>query len=80
MAGHYGVERVTTQNLKVVSTDADRGLIMINGAVPGPEGSYVLVRDAVRRKRPSEAPYPGAVVAAAAAAAAEAAQPEEKKE
>ena len=79
MAGHYGVERVTTQNLKVVSTDAERGLIMVYGAVPGPEGGYVLVRDAVRRKRPAEVPYPGAVIAAAAAAA-EAAQPEEKKE
>ena len=61
MAGHLGVERVTTQNLKVVATDAERGLIMIKGAVPGAEGGYVLVTDAVKRKRPKDAPFPAAV-------------------
>ena len=83
MAGHYGVERVTTQNLKVVSTDADRGLILLRGAVPGPEGGYVLVRDAMRRKRPADVPYPAALRGAAAAATeapADAAAAEEKKE
>jgi large subunit ribosomal protein L3 len=69
MAGHFGVERVTTQNLKVVATDVDRGLIMIKGAVPGSEGGYVMVTDAVKRKRPKEAPFPAAVRAAAAAEA-----------
>jgi large subunit ribosomal protein L3 len=61
MAGHFGVERVTTQNLKVVATDLDRGLIMIKGAVPGSEGGYVMVTDAVKRKRPKDAPFPAAV-------------------
>jgi large subunit ribosomal protein L3 len=70
MAGHFGVERVTTQNLKVVATDIDRGLIMIKGAVPGSEGGYVMVTDAVKRKRPKEAPFPAAVRAAEAAAEA----------
>jgi large subunit ribosomal protein L3 len=69
MAGHFGVERVTTQNLRVVATDIDRGLIMIKGAVPGSEGGYVMVTDAVKRKRPKEAPFPAAVRAAEAPAA-----------
>ncbi len=67
MAGHFGVERVTTQNLKVVATDVDRGLIMIKGAVPGSEGGYVMVTDAVKRKRHKDAPFPAAVRAAAGA-------------
>jgi len=71
MAGHLGVERVTTANLKVVSTDPDRGIILIKGAVPGAEGSFVLVRDAVKRKLPKGAPFPAALRAAAEAAAAE---------
>jgi large subunit ribosomal protein L3 len=69
MAGHFGVERVTTQNLKVVATDIDRGLIMIKGAVPGSEGGYVMVTDAVKRKRPKDAPFPAALRAAAEAPA-----------
>jgi large subunit ribosomal protein L3 len=76
MAGHFGVERVTTQNLKVVATDIGRGLIMIKGAVPGAEGGYVMVTDAVKRKRPKEAPFPAALRAAEAAEA----QAEAKKE
>jgi large subunit ribosomal protein L3 len=59
MAGHLGDERVTTQNLEVVRTDVDRGLIMIRGAVPGSKGSFVLIKDAVKRRLPSDAPKPG---------------------
>jgi large subunit ribosomal protein L3 len=76
MAGHLGDERVTTQNLKIVRTDPDRGLIMVEGAVPGAKGGWILVRDAVKRALPKEAPMPGAVRkrdAAAPSAAAPAA-------
>jgi len=48
MAGHMGQTRVTTQNLVVVSTDEDRGLILIKGAVPGSKGAWIIVRDAVK--------------------------------
>ncbi|RYC17561.1 50S ribosomal protein L3 [Ciceribacter ferrooxidans] len=48
MAGHMGQTRVTTQNLEVVSTDEDRGLILVKGAVPGSKGSWIIVRDAVK--------------------------------
>ena len=58
MAGHMGATRVTTQNLRVVTTDADEGLILVAGAVPGSKGSYVLVRDAVKKVLPEDAPYP----------------------
>jgi large subunit ribosomal protein L3 len=61
MAGHLGNERVTTQNLQVVSTDLARGLILVKGAVPGAEGGWLLVRDAVKRALPDGAPMPGAV-------------------
>ena len=52
MAGHLGDERVTTQNIEVVKTDKDRGLIMVRGSVPGVKGGWVSVRDAVKRKLP----------------------------
>ncbi|HEX9461240.1 MAG TPA: 50S ribosomal protein L3 [Alphaproteobacteria bacterium] len=68
MAGHMGVERVTTQNLKIVATDVERGLVMIQGAVPGSAGGYVRVTDAVKRKLPKDVPFPGAVRKAAEAA------------
>jgi large subunit ribosomal protein L3 len=60
MAGHYGNERITTQNLQVVRTDAERGLILIRGAVPGAKGGWVMLRDAVRYPLPKEVPVPGA--------------------
>jgi large subunit ribosomal protein L3 len=63
MAGHYGVDRVTVQNLKVVATDPDKGLIMIKGAVPGAPGGWLRVTDAVKRARPKDAPFPAAVKA-----------------
>lgn len=59
MAGHLGVERVTTLNLKVVSTDVERGLILVEGAVPGAKGGWITVRDAVKKPLPKEAPKPG---------------------
>jgi len=73
MAGHMGQTRVTTQNVEVVSTDANRGLILIRGAVPGSKGAWILVRDAAKAPLPDNAPKPAAIRAAAAAAAAEAA-------
>jgi large subunit ribosomal protein L3 len=59
MPGHLGVERVTTLNLKVVQTDVERGLILVEGAVPGSKSGWVTVRDAVKKKLPKEAPKPG---------------------
>ena len=69
MAGHLGAERVTVQNLKVVSTDAERGLIFVKGAVPGHEGAWVLVNDAKKRTAPKDAPFPAAVLKPPAPAA-----------
>jgi large subunit ribosomal protein L3 len=61
MAGHMGAERVTTLNLEVVTADAERGVLMIKGSVPGSEGGWVLVRDAVKRKAPEDLPFPAAL-------------------
>ncbi|KAB2862694.1 MAG: 50S ribosomal protein L3 [Bauldia sp.] len=74
MAGHMGDERVTTQNLRIVKTDTDRGLIMVRGAVPGAKGGWILIRDAVKHAVPKEAPLPAAVRKATAAAPAAAAE------
>ena len=63
MAGHLGAERVTTQNLEVAAVDAEKGLLMIKGAVPGAKGGYVLVSDAVKKARPAEAPFPAGLAA-----------------
>lgn len=73
MPGHLGAETTTTQNIVVVKTDLDRGLIMVKGSVPGVKGAWVSVRDAVKRKLPDSAPKPGAfkLPEAAAAPAAE---------
>jgi large subunit ribosomal protein L3 len=82
MAGHLGVERVTTLNLKVAKVDVERGLLMIEGAVPGVKGGWITVRDAVKKKMPKDLPKPGKFREAAAEAApakAEAA-PAEKAE
>ena len=77
MAGHLGAERVTTQNLQVVSIDAAKGLIMVKGSVPGHDGGWVLVRDAVKRPRPKDLPFPAALRAAPQDAAAVAAPAQE---
>ena len=77
MAGHMGATRVTTQNLEIVKTDAERGLLLIKGAVPGSKGAWIMVRDAVKRALPDDAPKPaglranGSPEAAAPAAEAE---------
>ena len=84
MAGHLGAVRVTTQNLQVVRTDADRGLIMVKGSVPGSKGGWVTIKDAVKKATPENVIYPAALKSAAEeakrlaeAAAAEAAAAEE---
>ena len=69
MAGHMGAARVTTQNLEVVRTDADRGLIMIKGAVPGSKGGWVTIKDAMKKKLPEGVPFPAALKSAATEAA-----------
>ena len=87
MAGHLGAVRVTTQNLQVVRTDADRGLIMVKGSVPGSKGGWVTIKDAVKKPLAETTIFPAATrsqakeaarlaeeAAAAAAAEAEAAR------
>jgi large subunit ribosomal protein L3 len=66
MAGHYGDARITVQNLRIVSTDAARGLLFVSGAVPGAFGGYLMVKDAAKRKAPKDLPFPAALRAAAA--------------
>ena len=61
MAGHMGARQITTQNLEVVSTDVERGLVLIRGAVPGPKSGWVMLRDAIKKKLPDDAPRPGAI-------------------
>jgi large subunit ribosomal protein L3 len=71
MAGHLGVERVTTLNLKVVMTDVERGLVYVEGAVPGHKGGWIMLRDAVKKAPPKELPLPGKFRLPEATAAAE---------
>lgn len=68
MAGHMGAARVTTQNLQVVRTDADRGLIMVKGAVPGSKGGWVTIKDAVKKAAPEGIALPAALKSAQAVA------------
>lgn len=61
MAGHLGDDRVTTLNLQVVAADPARGVLMLKGSVPGSEGGWVLIRDAVKRAAPADLPFPAAL-------------------
>jgi large subunit ribosomal protein L3 len=70
MAGHMGAERVTVQNLEVFGVDAERGLVLIKGGVPGAKNSYVRITDAVKGPPPKDAPYPAAYLSKAEAPAA----------
>ena len=60
MAGHLGQETVTTLNLTVFRVDVERGLIMLRGAVPGTEGTWVKIRDAIKGNAQAGLPMPGA--------------------
>jgi len=73
MAGHMGDHQVTTQNLEVVETDADNGLILVRGAVPGAKDSYVLVFDSVKATLPEGAPFPAGLIDDGSAKASDAA-------
>ncbi len=70
MAGHLGQERITTLNLEVAAVDGEKGLLMLKGAVPGAKDGFVMVRDAIKRPRPAEAPYPAALLGSPAGSAA----------
>ena len=70
MAGHMGDRRVTTQNLEIVATDGDNGLILVKGAIPGSKGGLVYISDAVKRALPEGVPFPAGLKAAAAEAPA----------
>lgn len=72
MAGHLGDVRVTMQNLEIISTDAEQGIIVVNGAIPGAKGGYVLVSDAIKKILPPTAPYPAGLRVVAAGKAANA--------
>ena len=76
MAGQMGNERVTVQNLQIVKTDTERGLIMVKGAVPGAKGGWVRLSDAVKKPQAESAITPAALRSSAAAAAAAAAEAE----
>jgi len=61
MPGHLGQERVTTLNLQIAAIDEARSLVLVRGAIPGSKGSYVMLRDAIKRARPADAAYPAAL-------------------
>ena len=69
MAGHMGAKRITKMNLKVFGVDVEQNLIFVHGAVPGHEGSYVEIRDAVKKTRHKDAPIPAGLKAKSEAAA-----------
>ncbi len=61
MAGHMGDRQRTQQNLEIVRTDVERGLLFVKGSVPGSKGTWLLVKDAVKVPRPADAPYPASL-------------------
>ncbi len=77
MAGHMGAKNRTQQNLEVVRTDVERGLIFVKGSVPGHKGGWLMVKDAAKVARPDAAPYPAGIRQAAGADAAPATEAQE---
>jgi len=71
MAGHMGDAQVTIQNIEVVSTDAERGLILVRGAIPGAKEGWVLISDAIKRKSDVELPFPAELLGGGTAAPAD---------
>ncbi len=67
MAGHMGDKQRTQQNLEIVSTDVERGLLFVHGSVPGSKGGWLLIKDAVKVARHADAPYPASLKLAAVA-------------
>jgi large subunit ribosomal protein L3 len=66
MAGHMGAVRNTTQNIEVVGVDLEEGVVLLQGAVPGPKGGWVLISDAIKAKLPDGVPFPAGLVDGAA--------------
>ncbi|MED5352423.1 MAG: 50S ribosomal protein L3, partial [Pseudomonadota bacterium] len=62
MAGHMGAVRNTTQNIEVVAVDDEEGVVLLQGAVPGPKGGWVLISDAIKAKLPEGVPFPAGLV------------------
>jgi len=77
MAGHLGAERVTTQNLKVVGVDLEDNLILVQGSVPGTDGGWIMIQDAVKKAAPEGVPFPAGLKGSAKAAPAVEAPAEE---
>ncbi|MBI11139.1 MAG: 50S ribosomal protein L3 [Rhodospirillaceae bacterium] len=78
MAGHLGDKRVTIQSQKIVSTDDERGLILIYGAVPGAKNGWVTIKDAVKKAMPDDLPFPAGLRTVEEEAAAEEVPPAEE--
>ncbi len=72
MAGHMGDRQRTQQNLEIVRTDVERGLLFVKGSVPGSKGGWLLIKDAVKVPRPSDVPYPASIKSAASSVDADA--------
>ena len=72
MPGQLGNERITTLNVEIAAVDAERGLLMVRGSVPGAKDGWVMIRDAIKRKQPEGLPFPAAFLGAPAAETSEA--------